>query len=107
MNLLRAFNEWRNPLLKCFRIGHRMKDEVQSGIVAPSRRFAIADSVVRRRGVCTRCPHKGEWVVTERRGIDALTMPESHWQIMRRDGIFVTSRRIEDQARSPVPDDIT
>ena len=96
--ILRFFRELREPMLKCERLGHKFRDQVETGLVSPADyRRGVADSIKRRRCFCTRCGFKkpDDWYVVERKPIQNLSMPAEHFAELDNTGILVLRRWTE------------
>lgn len=88
----RAWREFRNPALKCERIGHNPDHRWYRGFEKPSKGFrCVADSVSGEISYCGRCHvHLGR-TVTERNGIHELSLDTSVFYKLRTEG-FVESQ---------------
>lgn len=76
---MRWLNEWKNPALKCDRIGHRMGVEYRRGYTRPEDyRYYVCDEVKQTRQVCLRCKiNFGEWETKKLRSLTGFSWPTS------------------------------
>ena len=80
--MLRWLSEFRNPSLKCVRLGHDWKEEKRTGYVRPwtlpGHYFrAVVVRIKQQREICQRCkilhPEKGEWKTFFSAGIQVFS----------------------------------
>lgn len=85
--MFRFFREFRNPSLKCERVGHIRIIEEREGYVWPANTpFShVADSCDQQRVICSRCDQELEpWKETDRSGIHSLSMGSSYWTKLKK-----------------------
>lgn len=94
------FKEWRNPALKCERLGHVMVEQKYRVYKEPEHfmdRHVAEDHEMTRQD-CSRCSHTDE-DSKEFKGvggyITSLTMSNTAWDIMRERG-YVIYRTIKE-----------
>jgi hypothetical protein len=88
---MRAFKEWRKPILKCERIGHDIFIKIIK-IRKPHDGYgAVAEDYKAKIQICNRClvkiskPYDEEYLD----GYSGCTMPSSMWDKMREDGYII------------------
>lgn len=88
--MFRWFREFRNPKLKCERVGHRLAVQWRSGLVHPHRSTrwrSVADRVTEERVTCLCCKEpQSEFVVVKRSSIQGLNAPQSTFTAMDNGG---------------------
>jgi len=86
---MRFFDEWKNPALKCERVGHIAETKQRRGFTWSGKYGCVADSVSQRRAVCRTCGKElSEWEDTHRSGLNGLSMPSEHMRILDEHGEF-------------------
>lgn len=87
---MRWWREFKNPALKCERVGHSLGTEVRAGFVKPERADGysyICMGVTQRRLACIRCrAPMGDWTDSGRRqGFTGFSWPSDQAATFDRD----------------------
>ena len=102
---MRWFREFRNPSLRCERVGHKPVIEWRRGLLPPKVTGffgGVADRVRQERHVCARCGAELKaWETTQRRSIDSLSGPSDMFEAIRNGGYWLEDGRaaLEDGSR--------
>ena len=81
---MRFWNEFRNPKLKCERVGHKNQIEWREGYLKPkwgdlNYSYTVMNDVHQERRCCARCGDADEWVTTKRSGIQSFSAYKDMW----------------------------
>ena len=83
----RWWREFRQPALKCARLGHAMRVERVRVYLWPSTFWnSVADTAVEITPVCGRCGLKGETATESRSSLQGLNMPSDDWDTLKEQG---------------------
>lgn len=89
----RWLRELWHPAEKCERVGHRMRPVLTPVYLYPPDgtflRGHVADRAVEVSAECRRCGEKTEVRITDRRGLNGLSMPTDKWETLEREGRLV------------------
>lgn len=90
MTVARWFREFGKPALKCARLGHRMAEcSIRVFLYPPEGIFRmrhVADRAVEKFQRCRRCGHETEREITDRSGLNGLSMPSEKWDRLEAEG---------------------
>ncbi len=95
---MRFIEEWKNPALKCERVGHRKGVEFRKGYRKPDYsngeyRSYVCVAVEEERIACPRCKAAfGEWRVTHRKGFTGYNWPSDQAKEFDKAGEYWTSK---------------
>lgn len=87
----RWWAEVRKPVLRCERVGHKVWFMFNKYIAYPPARWreGVADTVTESKKFCSHCQQDlTDWTEHRREPIHSLSMPDSSWEILKRDGKF-------------------
>lgn len=88
----RWLEEFRQPVLKCGRVGHVERERTRQAYVRPDPALDlfwtryVAVRVVERQTYCGRCGLADPWKQVDRRGLNGLTMPSAMHDQLRLKG---------------------
>lgn len=94
---MRWLREWRNPALKCQRLGHATGLEFRKGYRRPDfdkgeHRHYVCVSVYEDRPACLRCEQPlGDWRQVHRRGFNSYSWPGDQAEKFETAGEYWTS----------------
>ena len=87
---MRWLDEFRDPKLKCCRVGHKMRELERETWRKPSERGGVIDSCHEIASVCKRCDSgEGDWTITMRDPIHSFTAGSDIWDRLDKNGVFV------------------
>jgi hypothetical protein len=90
---MRFWQEFRNPKLKCERVGHKIIVEWRRGYAKPHRSDwdyyrTVMNKIRQERRCCTRCREAGDWKVTEKDSIQSFSAPQSTYDAINKGGYW-------------------